>query len=251
MSIDILIHKNSYTKTHTSIVYSLVKQIEKHHVINTHDKIYDLFYMLGPEKIVLQAEEYSNEWHSFIADETGNGKKLQVFITIDNNDTKHDQYISLLRQIQNTNATFLVPKNLNEKLKEENIKVKSIEYEYLYNSDVFHRLDNLEKNDKTLCIMSTDSSCINRIEEVLYPRSKEKIVLINNSEVEHDQNIGLMFDSDLNKALNTFGSVIDLSSSYLAEVVACETKISEKDTNKYPSKENIVTTDNFIQQHII
>ena len=99
--------------------------------------------------------------------------------------------------------------------------------------------------------MSTDVSCLNKIEETLYPRSKEKIVLINNSEIEHDQNIGLMFDSDLNKALNTFGSVIDLSNSYLAEITACETKVSEKDTNKYPSKDNIVTTDNFIRQHII
>ena len=225
MSINTLIHKNSYTKTHTSIIYSLIKEIEKHHVVNTHDKIYDLFYMLEPEKIVLQGEEYSNEWHSFIADETGNGKKLEVFITIDNNDTKYEQYISLLRQTQNINATFIVPKNLKKKLKEENIKIKSIEYEYLYNSDVFHKLENLERNDKTLCIMSTDVSCLNKIEETLYPRSKEKIVLINNSEIEHDQNIGLMFDSDLNKALNTFGSVIDLSNSYLAEITACETKV--------------------------
>lgn len=251
MSIDILVHKNSYTKTHTSILYSLIKNIEKHHVINTHDKIYDLFYILEPEKIVLQGEEYSNEWHTFIADETGNGKKLQVFITIDNNDTKHEQYMSLLRQIQNTNATFIIPKTLSKKLKEENIAIKSIEYEYLYNSDVFHRLDNLEKNNKTLCIMSTDGSCINKIEDFLYPRSKEKIVLINNSDVEHDQNIGLMFDTDLNLALNTYDSVIDLSNSYLAEIVACETKISEKDTNKYPSKEDIVTTDHFIRQYII
>ena len=225
MSINTLIHKNSYTKTHTSIIYSLIKEIEKHHVVNTHDKIYDLFYMLEPEKIVLQGEEYSNEWHSFIADETGNGKKLEVFITIDNNDTKYEQYISLLRQTQNMNATFIVPKNQKKKLKEENIKIKSIEYEYLYNSDVFHKLENLERNDKTLCIMSTDVSCLNKIEETLYPRSKEKIVLINNSEIEHDQNIGLMFDSDLNKALNTFGSVIDLSNSYLAEITACETKV--------------------------
>lgn len=246
MSLDILVHKNGYTKTHISFMHSAINNIEKHHVVNVHDRLYDLFYLFKPKKILLQFEEYTNEWHSFINDASISNKP-QIFVTIDNNPSKKEEYIKLLNQIKDSNCVFIAPKSLVKEVP----KAKYIEYEHLYNDEIYFPL-NEPRNDKTLCILSTDPKCIEEIEEYLYPRNKkEKICLINNKEIDHHQNIGLMFDNDMNIGLNLFSSVIDLSGSYGAEITACNIPISDKDRNKYPSKEEIVTTNTFMKQHIL
>ena len=245
MSLDILIHKNSYSKTHVSFIYGLIKNVEKHHVVSVHDKLYDLFYIFSPKTIFLQLEEYTNEWHFFINDPSIKNKP-KVFVTIDDDEYKKEQYIKLLTQIKESKCVFIAPQKFIKDLP----KAQYIEYEYLYNSDIYFPL-NQERNDKTLTILSNDPKCISDVEPYLYPNKEEKLCLVNNPSINNEQNVGLMFDHDMNTGLNTFGSVIDLSRSYDAEIVVCETPISKINKNTYPSKEQTVTIDTFLKQHIL
>jgi hypothetical protein len=48
------------------------------------------------------------------------------------------------------------------------------------------------------------------------------IVLVNNPEINHEQNIGIMLDDDMNTALNTYGAIIDFTESYDAEICLCK-----------------------------
>ena len=229
-----------------SFIYGAVSNIEKHHVLSLHDRMYDLFYLFKPQKILLQIEEYTNEWHSFINDNSIT-KKPEIFVTVDNNPAEKDKYIKILQQIKDSQCVFIAPKYIAKEIP----NLRCIEYEYLYNNQVYFCL-NENRNEKTLCILSKDQKCIEEIDQYLYPNNKnEKLCLVNNTQVDHDQNIGFMLDNDMNIGLNLFGSVIDLSSSYSAEIVACNTPVSDKDRNKYPSKEELVTIETFMKQHII
>lgn len=70
MSIDILIHKNSYTKIQSALTYAFIQHSNKYslQIINCHTAIYDLYYVYKPKNILLQIEEYSNEFHTFAHD---------------------------------------------------------------------------------------------------------------------------------------------------------------------------------------
>jgi hypothetical protein len=247
MATDILIHKNGYTKTHNSLIYGLIKNIQNHKVMNCHDKLYDLFFMFEPKKLFLQIEEYSNEWHSFIID-TGITNKPEIYLTIDNNIVHKDKYLDILSQIKTSGTNFIIPKWLSDEIKPDPA-LKRIVYNNLYNNDVFYSLESkTNRNDKILCILSDDTDCINEVKDYLYPNKMgHKMVMVNNAQVIHPQNIGIMLDSDMNVALNTYGSVIDLTKSYDAEIASCGIKkFLEPESNI----SEIVDTDTFIKEHI-
>ena len=84
------------------------------------------------------------------------------------------------------------------------------------------------------------------VKDYLYPKTNKKIVLINNPAVDNDQNIGLMLNSDLNIAFNTYGAAIDLTESYDAEMSICKIPNYKKNNGSYnledpPSLSNIST----------
>lgn len=231
MSINYLIHKNIYSKTHSSFTYGLIKTSSGCHITNLHNRLYDLYFSLQPKNIVCQLEEYSNELHGFAMDTSLKTNLPRILVTVDNNDIAQDKYVNVLRQIQGAKITLVIPHKLADYIKSIGLKFDAIAYENLYNNDVFFPME-MERNNKILCILSTDKKCLSKIEPLLYPNTSVSMVLVNNPEINVDQNIGLMFDSDMNLALNTYGAVIDLSNSYKAEIAVCG--IKKYDADKLP-----------------
>lgn len=232
MSINYLIHKNIYSKTHSGLTYGLIRASSYCHITNFHNRLYDLYFSLKPKNIVCQIEEYSNELHLFATDQSISANLPRILVTVDNNEAADEKYITVLKQISTAKITLVLPQKLSEKIKSIGLNFNTIEYSNLVNTDVFYPM-NLKRNDKILCILSTDKTCVSKIESLLYPSTSTPIVMVNNPDVNYDQNIGLMFDSDMNLALNTFGSVIDLSNSYGAEIIRCG--IQSYDVNQLPT----------------
>lgn len=254
MSIDILIHKNSYTKIQSALTYGFIKLCDSH-IINCHNRIYDLYYVFQPKNILLQIEEYSNEFHTFSHDSSIN---TNIFLSIENNKINFDTYLQILQQIKNTKIKIIAPDAFIKFLEEKNIPTTNvIEYHNLYNKNIFFNTSS-NRNNKILCILSMDSNCLSKIEKYLYPKSKLPIVMVNNPEIKHDQNIGLLFDSDMCEALNTFGSIIDFTESYDAEIKICG--IPKYSINDLDNLENIkpelltietVEVEQFIQEKLL
>jgi hypothetical protein len=221
MPIDILIHKNTYTKIQSALTYGFIQNTDKYtfRVENCHNSIFDLYYLYKPKNILLQIEEYSNEFHTFVSDTSIDIDN--IFLTIDNNKVNFDTYIKILQQIRSNNVKAIAPTTFIEYAQSKQMNTENfIPYHSLINKYVFFN-KNLPRNNKTLCILSSDKNCVASLEKFLYPASKMPIVMINNPEVKHDQNIGLMLDDDLNTALNSYGSVIDLTEAYDAEIAVC------------------------------
>jgi hypothetical protein len=221
MPIDILIHKNTYTKIQSALTYGFIQHGDKYsfQVVNCHNSIYDLYYAHKPKNILLQIEEYTNEFHTFAHDPSIQMDKL--FLSIDNNKVNFDTYIKILQQIRSNKVIAVAPKAFISYAQAQYMNTDNfIEYHNLVNKYVFFN-KGLSRNNKILCILSTDKDCLVKLDKFLYPQSKMPIVLINNPEINNDQNIGLMLDDDLNTALNTYGSVIDLTESYDGEISAC------------------------------
>jgi|688.fasta_scaffold221292_3 hypothetical protein len=222
MSIDILVHKNTYTKIQSALTYGFLQHGDKYkfQIVNCHNSIYDLYYAYKPKNILLQIEEYSNEFHTFANDPSIQINKL--FLSIENNKINFDTYIKILQQIRSTNIIAVAPRSFIEYAKAQQMDTKNfVQYDNLVNKYIFFN-KSLSRNNKILCIMSTDKDCLTKLDKFVYPKSKMPIVLINNPEINNDQNIGLMLDDDLNTALNTYGSVIDLTESYDGEISVCQ-----------------------------
>lgn len=221
MSVDILIHKNSYTKIQSALTYGFIKCGDQYSfkIMNCHNNIYDIYYLTKPKNILLQIEEYTNEFHTFIHDNSIDLNK--IFLSISIGQHNYDTYIKILSQIKNNKVFAVAPKCFIEYAEKNKISnANFIQYYNLYNRYIFFPEQNT-RNNKILCILSTDKNCIELLDPYLYPKTNLPIVMINNPEIKNDQNIGLLFDNDLNKALNTYGSVIDMTQSYNAEISVC------------------------------
>lgn len=219
---DILIHKNTYTKIQSALTYGFIQNADRYsfQILNCHNAIYDLYYAYKPKKILLQIEEYSNEFHALVHDDSIELDK--ILLSVDNNIVNYDTYIKILQQIRSPKVYAIAHQSFIDYAQNQQkmMSANFIPYNNLVNKYVFHN-KNMTRNNKILCILSSDKECIKLIDKFLYPNSKMPIVLINNPEILHDQNIGLMLDDDLNTSLNTFDSVIDLTLSYDAEISVC------------------------------
>jgi hypothetical protein len=229
MNTNILVHKNNYSKTHSIISHGCFDSFEDVRFINFHNNIYDLFFTMKPKTIILPIEEYTQEIHTFINDNSI--KKPKIVFTVDSFESFFGQYRNLINDLnkkQFLNFHLIVPAKLYSQLLEDGINAeKLLAYNRLYNDHIF-RFKELSRNNKVLCILDKNPQSVSLIKPYLYPNSKKHIVMINNSEVAYDQNIGFMLDDDLAKALNTYGSVIDLSGCYEAEICSCRTPYYDK-----------------------
>lgn len=260
MNTSILIHKNSYSKIHSAISYSIGSSVQNSRLINLHNQIYDLSLSLKPKTIILQFEEYSQEMHQFVHDKSL--PSFNIIFTLDNFPSKYNQYLDIIKKIhQNHPIAFkiIVPIEFHDLLKSNDIHIEGIiPYDKVYNNYVFAHTES-SRNDKILCILDQNPECIDFVKPYLYPNTTSKIILINNPKVEYDQNIGLAFDRDMSNLLNSYGSVLDLSNSYDAEISLCRIPKYKVETEWIKTEPKIIDTnitsiDNFIQhitEHLI
>lgn len=222
MNTNILIHKNSYSKIHSAISHSCAKRFENVRLVNLHDKIYDLALATNPTTIILQLEEYTQEFHQFIHDKSL--PNFNIVITIDNMESRYNKFINLLDEVnKHTPISFklLAPAKLYAALLDKGLQPQNlIGYGNVYNNYVFNKQD-IPRNNKILCILDDNAECIDIVKPYLYPNTTKPIVMINNPNINYDQNIGLLFDQDISDAMNIYGAVFDLSKAYTSEIAVC------------------------------
>lgn len=250
----ILIHKNSYSKIHSALTYACVNLYSNYtKLVNLHGNLYDIALSLKPKTIIFQIEEYTQEIHSFVNDTSI--PSFNVLLSIDNNKSFYDKYTEMLLGMHTNNSMkmkLIAPADLYPVLVQNGIEAKKIlAYHNIYNNYVFYKDKDVVRNDKILCILSSDKNCIDYVKSYLYPNTKQPIVMVNNPNIEYDQNIGLLFDKEMNMALNTYGSVIDLSESYATEISVCQIPCYELKNNWFDQEPKVLTQEQVSIEHFI
>ena len=200
----LLIHSTN-NRIYFPIINKLASINEKCITGSLHNILFDTYHQHKPDLLMLPLEEYTQEFHDFIS---ALHEKIDIVIFCDN--------------IQNE----LIPQFIQNKIKiiqknSETVLDTVLSYDKLYNEDIYKNL-NLKRNDKTLVMLSEDQEKNNSIlENVLYPKTKHKLCLINNHSFEHPQNIGVCNDNDTAYLLNTFGSFVDITNNFHLEAHAC------------------------------
>lgn len=187
---------------------SLINGLSKHIKIlggSLHDNIFDTYSKYNPTTIILPIHEYTQEFHEFV-----NTFKNKVDINIFVGEILHSDLIKYC-------DTF----NIKTIRRGDNIGNNVLSYQYLYDNEIFYNMDS-ERQEKILVILNDQDNSI--IEPILYPNSDTRLVLINNPNFKHPQNIGLADGPDLAILFNQFTHLIDLTNSHTAEAQACGIK---------------------------
>lgn len=180
------------------------------HATNLHNNIFDTTYLYKPDILLYPMIEYTQEIHNYI-ENYHNKQKIILYIDmiLDNTD--------LIRYLSHTDCLFIV-KNNTTKIDSNKI----IPFDYLYDDNLYFRLPNTSRNNKIAVSLSNDNiKNKNILESYVYPNKCEyPIVLFNNPEFKHPQNIGTYNEPDLNYVLNTYGYFIDIDREFELEAAA-------------------------------
>lgn len=191
----------------------VIQQLSEQHKLSVnirslHGSIFDSFHQYKPDVVILPIYEYTQEFHTFV-----NSMKSKTEIVIFMGDVVHPD---LMSYCEDNNIKIIQEKS--------DVKKHIISYTYLYDNKIYKNLF-AERNDKFLVILSPDNTINNDIlKHILYPTTKLKVVLVNNPEFKHNQNIGLANSYDLMILMNKFYGLIDLTKSYSIEAQLCGIK---------------------------
>lgn len=215
----ILLHHTGYVN-YRSLVKNLARNHSEQYDINIqplHRNLFNIIHHYQPATIFLPVAEYTQEFHDCISEYH---KNISFILLID----KEVPNFSLIEFWQNCGVKIIV----NTKYAEHYTKHTKLEYKGLYDSDIFYDT-NSERNSKTAVILSADHSTNTSIlTPYLYPTCHDSVlVLLNNPEYKHPQNIGIFNNVDLSIVLNTFSYLIDMDQHFTLEAQACRIPLVE------------------------
>jgi hypothetical protein len=209
----ILAHHGGSRK-YLSILRHLKKNIPSLQIEILHNKAYDIFYVQKPQIIFFPVNEYTQEIHTLFS-EKHQLVKIILYIDVEIQQTDLKEYLFTMC------SGFIIDQNKSDQKADKGVYIKDS-----YDSDIFKPIDIKNKNTKVAVALSNDLSKNDKyLKEILYPKEKElQIVLFNNPEYKHIQNIGIFNEADLNHILNTFGYFMDLDDEFTTEahVVGCK-----------------------------
>lgn len=204
--------------TNHNLYRSMVKNLIQHHSEDLdiilqiiHGNLFRLFNEYKPTVVFLPVAEYTQELHDFIQEYNSQVKiSLLVDREIDNP--------KLIQFWKDVGLYLVTAKGLSD----FPVSDHGIEYPALYDSDIFSNT-NAVRNNKVAVILTSDQ---NQNEQVLsswlYPQNADsKLVLFNNPEFKHPQNVGIFNNTDLNIILNSFSYLIDIDNKYNLEALVC------------------------------
>jgi len=200
------------TRKYRSILRHLYQKIPTLlHTDNLHNKIFDVSYVKKPSTLLFPISEYTQEIHTFISEKHENIKPL---IVIDRS-VAQPELLGFLQK--NTSSNFIVDSQTQHEL------APSVSYDYLYDDLIFHKLNNIERNTKIAVSLSSDNEKNHKyLDQYLFPNNRiSGLVLFNNPEFKHPQNIGICNEPDLNFILNTYSYYVDMDDEFGVEAAAC------------------------------
>jgi hypothetical protein len=214
MSKTILVHhtNNPLYRSMIKYLFSLQGESYQTDIRPLHTKLFESFHNVKPTAVFLPAAEYTQELHDFI---TEHHKNTSIVLLIDQ-PIDHQELLTFWRDTQ-------IKIVVNERFAAQYTNNKSLLFSHLYDSEIFQH-HGLERNNKVAAILSHDNNKNNEIlSSWLYPEQpKSTLVLFNNPEFKHPQNIGIFNNSDLSIVLNTFSHLIDIEDSFTVEAQACQ-----------------------------
>jgi hypothetical protein len=223
-----LVH-NGGSRQYRSIIRFLQKKIphQEYVVSNFHNKIFDLGYLTKPNILIFPMSEYTQEIHNYISEKSSS---IKVILFVDMKIPQPD----LLDHLAKNNCYFIVDSKTGYNL------INSIQYDHIYDDDIFTNIDVGDRNDKVAVSLSIDNEKNTKLlKNILYPHiTKYPLVLFNNPEFKHEQNIGLYNEPDLNYILNKFSYFMDLDQEFLIEAKVCGISVLNESDNTDASIDN-------------
>lgn len=207
----ILIHNGGNRQYRSIVRYmnSVVSTTYQTQSANLHNNIFDTTYIYKPNILLFPFAEYTQEIHNFV-EVNHNNIMIVLYMDIEVSDSR------LLSYLQNTNCHYIVKNN------SVNLNKNMISFDYLYDDSVYKIIPEIERNNKIAIGLSNNNEINQKIlTQFLYPNlCQYELVLFNNPEFKHPQNIGIYNEPDLNYVLNSFSCFVDLDEDFALEAAA-------------------------------
>lgn len=202
----ILIHSGGQ-RHYRSIVRHLIKQNINADLLieNTHNRLFDLCYINKPQICILPIIEYTQETHNYIL---SHDKEVKIYLYVDTVISN----TSLLEFLNNSACFYIC-----QKMYQQNLP-NALIYDYLYDDDIYKPL--AEDRNNKIAVSLAKNNALNQeiLSKIIYPnRVKYPIVLFNNPEFIHPQNVGIFNEPDLNYIFNTFQYFVDIDKEFILE----------------------------------
>lgn len=223
-------------KTYLPLLQELSSRVE---IINgsLHEAIFDSYQKYKPNTVLLPIQEYTKEFHEFV----------DTFKT-------ETQIIIFAGSLTDNIVMEYCDANKIKTICKDKTGDHILTYKYLYDSNLYYNF-NMQKTDKILTILASNNEHNHKmLDDILYPKSMFKLVLINNPDFKHEQNIGSAQFNDLAVLMNHHSYAIDLTNSYDAELQACGVKtfLVDENTVAYNIENNKFSkTEDHIEQYSI
>ena len=173
-----------------------------------HSRLFHTQQTTKPILTVWSTSEYTQEFHDYLMEY---GNTVTIILVVDSIVNQPE----LIEFLNNSNIKIVSDSRLGMKFKNT-----LGEYADLYEDSVFYNMRQ-ERNDKTLAILSASDEKNEKLKQLIYPKTSDKIVALGNPRFDSPVNLGLFNNPDLARMFNQFSKVLDLSENYRLEAQAC------------------------------
>lgn len=216
--------------------HDLSGELSKKIVSYNKGKLYDNIYssLDALEGIIFNASSIDHEIFDFLSNNTENKFKIYLFFEQDN--------IQLIEDALNLNIYTIVPHNTTYKKKHKKI----IKYNYYYSKSLVSTIKKSNKrSNNVICDISGISSLPDALLDSLYPKTKEKINLFNNTSLRHQQNLGVVENESIFlQMISECRAYIDINQIYLAYALYFDTPTISLSKNNLIKKSDAICINN-------
>lgn len=203
------------------------------------NNIYRLNDMHRADIYIFDGDSISNEISQFISEFGPVNNKIYIY----HNYLPNKDVIRYIKQ-----ATHIVNKDFYDEFKMYNNIIKLPEN--LINKDIYYNKNNIRSNN-AIYFLDLETSIPKSLDPFLYPnKSDYRILLFNNHNIRHVQNMGLLSEYDKAEVLNESTYFI-VNKQYATEAVACGCRLLSiedlKEINHQQYTDNVVTYQDFIK----
>lgn len=184
-------------------------------VVNVYGRLFDYYARYKPDAILMSILDYSQEVHDFI---TEHQTDCKIFLLFDKDlGPENDE---LWNYLTNSQVKLIV----NTKVVKRQVPPIYLTYDNKYDNTCFANLSQ-ERNGKIALMSDGKTETIEKsITPVLYPNTKHKINVFNDTSIHSHQNLGMLDPRSLNIVLNEYSYFIDLTDDLTLEAQACGIK---------------------------
>ena len=198
--------QNTYNKFINNLHYINLPEV-KFNFNTVNNNLYKSYFNDGISNFIFSASSMNNEIISFIDDSSV--KNIHVFIY-------HDIYNEYLIKIMPKYGHLVDEDNYNEL----GIKVGN----NVINSSLYFNNPNITKKDRMILFLEKKSAIPESVKDFLF-RSDTKILMFNNSEIIHDQNVGFLSELTRSEILQESSHLICDNGYYALEAKLCGCRI--------------------------